>query len=982
VSPAYKPPTAAPPETLVIIGNGMVGHRLCAELVERGGAQRYQIIVLGEEPRPAYDRVNLSKYFSGKTADDLAIGTHAWYREKGITLYTGRRAARIDREAQVVHTACGSRIPYGRLVLATGSYPFVPPVPGIDKAGIFVYRTIEDLDAIIAHGKKCATAAVIGGGLLGLEAAKAVRDLGLKTTVVEAFTRLMPRQLDEPGAALLFREIQRQGVQVLLGKATESVLGNGVVQGLRFKDGETLPTDMIVVSAGIRPRDELARDCGLAVHERGGIVVNDHLETSDQRIFALGEAALHHGMIYGLVAPGYEMAEVLAKRLLGEAGAFTGADLSTKLKLLGIDVASFGDPFAQEEGVESIEYRDAISGIYKKVLLGAGGKRVLGGILVGDSSAFGALSHYARSGDVLTISPGELLGMGAGDSLASGTLPDAAQVCSCNNVSKAQVCEAIRANDLRTVAEVKTCTRAGTGCGGCLPLVNDLLHETLREAGVSVKKTICEHFPLSREELVHAVKVRQLKTYHEVLSTVGKGGGCEVCKPAVASILASLWNQPIIAQATIQDTNDRFLANIQRGGTYSVVPRVPGGEITPEKLIVLGEVARKYDLYCKITGGQRIDLLGARVEQLPLIWEELVDAGFETGHAYGKSVRTVKSCVGSTWCRFGVQDSTSFAIELEERYKGIRAPHKLKFAVSGCIRECAEAQCKDVGLIATEKGWNLYICGNGGAKPRHADLLAADLNHATAIAYIDRFLMYYIHTADPLTRTSVWLEKLERGIEQVREVVTQDSLGICATLEADMAKLVAGYQCEWKLVVENPEQRARFQQFANSPAPDPAQRFIRERGQRRPADWPRENTHAPKSNTAAPMEWFNAGRTGSFPADGGMAIEYGNTQLAVFRHQYSGKWFATQNLCPHKKDMVLARGLVGEKAGEPKVACPMHKKQFSLVTGACLSGDDLSIATFEVKEEGGYVYLLLPRPEDLEAMLPALEDCAVPCAHT
>jgi len=558
-------------------------------------------------------------------------------------------------------------------------------------------------------------------------------------------------------------------------------------------------------------------------------------------------------------------------------------------------------------------------------------------------------------------------------------LPDSAQVCSCNNVTKGQICEAIRANELRTPAAVKTCTRAGTGCGGCMPAVTDLLTAELKAAGIAVKKTICEHFQLSRQELLHAVKLRKLKTYAEVLSALGKGGGCEVCKPAVASILAGLWNEPIVAQATIQDTNDRFLANIQRGGTYSVVPRVAGGEITPEKLIVLGEVAKKYDLYCKITGGQRIDLLGARVEQLPDIWEELVAAGFESGHAYGKSVRTVKSCVGSTWCRFGVQDSTAFAIRIEERYRGVRSPHKLKFAVSGCVRECAEAQCKDVGLIATEKGWNLYVCGNGGAKPRHADLFAADLDDETAILYIDRFLMYYIQTADPLTRTSVWLEKLEGGLDQVRDVVIHDSLGICETLEADMARLVETYACEWKAVVESPERRAAFAHFANSPRPDSAQTFVRERAQRRPADWPKATAALPAPRADAEKNWFNAGRVESFPQDGGMAIEYGDTQIAVFHHAHTDKWYATQNMCPHKHDMVLSRGLLGDKAGEPKVACPMHKKQFSLESGVCLTGEDLAIMTFEVKVEAGFVYLLLPSGEVLADAMGAAR-CVHVCA--
>jgi nitrite reductase (NADH) large subunit len=540
-----------PPENLIVIGNGMVGHRLCEELAKRGGTQRYQIIVLGEEPRPAYDRVNLSKYFAGKTADDLLLGPRGWYREQGITLYTGIRAATIDREARIVHTACGSRIPYAKIVLATGSYPFVPPAPGMDKKGIFVYRTIEDLDAIIQYSKACASAAVIGGGLLGLEAAKAVRELGLKTCVVEAFTRLMPRQLDDTGSALLLREIERQGVEVKLGRVTESVLGNGAATGLRFKDGDVLPTHMVVVSAGIRPRDEIARGAGIATHERGGVIVNDQLETSAPNIWAIGEVASHRGMVYGLVAPGYEMAEAVAKQLMGETASFTGADLSTKLKLLGVEVASFGNPFAEGEGVEPVEFRDTVSGVYKKVLLGMGGRRLLGGILVGDSSGFGALAHYARTGDMLTMAPGELVGVGdAAVSAGAGALPDSAQICSCNNVTKAQLCEAIRTNELRTVTAVKTCTRAGSGCGGCLPMVTDILNEELKKAGVAVKKTICEHFQFGRQELFHGVKVRRLKTFDDVITAFGKGHGCEVCKPAVASILASLWNEPILQQQT------------------------------------------------------------------------------------------------------------------------------------------------------------------------------------------------------------------------------------------------------------------------------------------------------------------------------------------------------------------------------------------------------------------------------------------------
>jgi nitrite reductase (NADH) large subunit len=408
---------------------------------------------------------------------------------------------------------------------------------------------------------------------------------------------------------------------------------------------------------------------------------------------------------------------------------------------------------------------------------------------------------------------------------------------------------------------------------------------------------------------------------------------------------------------------------MQKNGTYSVVPRILGGEITPDQLIALGRVAKKYRLYTKITGGQRIDLFGARVEQLPDIWEELVAAGFESGHAYGKAMRTVKSCVGSTWCRFGVQDSTSMAIRVENRYKGIRAPHKLKSAVSGCVRECAEAQSKDFGLIATQKGWNVYVCGNGGASPRHADLLVSDVDDDTAIRTLDRFLMFYIRTADRLTRTSVWLEKMEGGIEQLRKVIVDDSLGIAADLDRDMQKLVETYSCEWADVVRDPAKRALFRHFANDPRGDDSIRFVPERGQRKPADSPRfeERATKPRRLPIVRRQWVRVASVADVPPNGGIAARHGAAQLAVFHFASRGEWYATQNMCPHKRQMVLARGIVGDQAGAPKVACPLHKKTFDLRSGACLSGDALEIATFPVRIEDGGVWVELPPAEELAA---------------
>jgi NAD(P)H-dependent nitrite reductase large subunit/NAD(P)H-dependent nitrite reductase small subunit len=958
---------AAPRETLVVVGNGMVGHRFVESLLERGGASRWRVVVLGEEQRPAYDRVHLSELFAGKTPAELALAHAEDYAREGIELRLGARAAALDLAAGAVETAEGERISFDRLVLATGSAPFVPPLPGADLANVFVYRTIEDVECIRRSAVGAKRGIVIGGGLLGLEAAKALRDLGLETHVVEAAPRLMPRQLDDAGAAALARRIEALGVRLHVCRSTAALRGEGAVAALRFADGAELPADVVVISAGIRPRDELAANAGLARGPRGGILVDDELRTSDPRVFAIGEAAVHRGTVYGLVAPGYAMAEVLAANLTAEAGVpprrFEGADLSTELKLLGVDVASLGDPFAPVAGGAtpgSIVFEDPRRDVYARLVLSPDRRRLVGGVLVGDTTQYRRLLGLLREGKELPESAEELLFGASAAPAAGAACGDAAGVCSCNNVSAGRLREAIRAGELSDLAALKKATKAGTGCGGCLPSVAAILNQELAAAGRAAANHLCQHFAHSRQELFQIVKITGTKTFEALLASHGRGAGCEICKPAVASILASLWNEPILAQDTIQDTNDRFLANIQRGGTYSVVPRVPGGEITPEKLIVLGQVAKKYGLYCKITGGQRIDLLGARVDQLPDVWRELVEAGFESGHAYGKAMRTVKSCVGTTWCRYGVQDSTGLAIRIEERYRGIRAPHKLKAAVSGCIRECAEAQSKDFGVIATEKGWNLYVCGNGGSKPRHAELLAADLDEETLIRTIDRFLMYYIQTADRLTRTARWLEGLPGGIAYLREVVIEDRLGIADELERQVQHLVDTYECEWKQVVEDPERQKRFRHFANAEEPDDTLRFVEERGQRRPADWtgaaPAEPTEAPRVTE----RWVPLVAAADVPRDGGVAVRHEGRQLAVFHVSATGRWYATQNGCPHQGDMVLARGIVGDDQGRPKVACPQHKKTFDLERGDGLSDVELRIETYPARAEDGVVYVKLP----------------------
>ena len=525
------------------------------------------------------------------------------------------------------------------------------------------------------------------------------------------------------------------------------------------------------------------------------------------------------------------MARTAVASLCGGETRFVGADMSTKLKLMGVDVGSIGDAHASTAGAQELLLLDRVNGIYKKLVTDGEGNRLLGAILVGDGADYERLLQYYQNGVALPQPPLSLLVGEAGTAPAPLVLPDSAILCSCHNVSKGDVVAAVRAGN-HELSAVKSCTKAGTGCGGCSNLLKQVVDQTLADLGVEADKGLCEHFAYGRQELYHLARVGELKSFEALRDKHGQGLGCDICRPTVASILASLWNEHVLEKShrALQDTNDAFLANLQKDGTYSVVPRIPGGEITPEGLITIGEVARKYGLYTKITGGQRIDLFGARVDQLPAIWGELVVAGFETGQAYGKSVRTVKSCVGSTWCRYGVQDSMTLTQTLENRYKGLRAPHKLKFAVSGCTRECAEAQSKDIGVIATERGWNLYVCGNGGMRPRHADLFATDLDEQTLIRYIDRLLMFYVRTGDRLQRTSVWMENMEGGLDYLKSVIIEDRLGIGAELEAMMGEIVGTWQCEWKSTLADPDKLKLFEAFVNRPEDETPPRR-EERGQ-------------------------------------------------------------------------------------------------------------------------------------------------------
>ncbi|ENT2958754.1 nitrite reductase large subunit NirB [Enterobacter cloacae] len=916
--------------TLVVVGHGMVGHHFLEDCVNRNLHQQYQIVVFGEERYAAYDRVHLSEYFGGRSAESLSLVEGDFFARHGIELRLSQQIVAIDRDAHVVRTASGHETHWDKLVLATGSYPFVPPVPGNTLPGCFVYRTLDDLDNIAAHAKGSRRGVVIGGGLLGLEAANALKQLGLETHVVEFAPNLMAVQLDNDGAAMLRKKIEALGVGVHTSKATTEIAATDDGLVLHFADGEQLDTDMVVFSAGIRPQDALARSSGLAIGERGGICIDTACQTSDKDIFAIGECALWEGKIFGLVAPGYQMARVAAATLAGEEKSFTGADMSTKLKLLGVDVASFGDAHGRTPGALSYQWTHGPQQIYKKIVVSHDNKTLLGGVLVGDASEYATLVQMMLNGISLPKEPETLIlpafSGSAPKALGVAALPESAQICSCHNVSKGDICQAVSAGATE-IGTIKQCTKAATGCGGCSALVKQVMEFQLAEQGVEVKKDICVHFPYSRQEIYHLVRVNHIRTFDQLISRYGQGHGCEICKPLVGSVLASCWNEYLLkpAHLPLQDTNDRYFANIQKDGTYSIVPRMPAGEVTADGLIAIGQIAKRYGLYSKITGGQRIDLFGATLEQLPEIWQALVEAGFETGHAYGKSLRTVKSCVGSTWCRYGVQDSTGLAVKLEHRYKGLRAPHKIKMAVSGCTRECAEAQSKDVGVIATDKGWNLYLCGNGGMKPRHADLFASDLDEETLIRTVDRFLMFYIRTADRLQRTSTWMDNLEGGLDYLREVILDDSLGIAQELEQEMARVVETYQCEWQTTLNDPNRLALFRTAVNGPATEENKR------------------------------WQEICGLDEIPEQAGIGARLGRKPIALFR--FGKSVYALDDQEPGSDANVLSRGILGDAAGEPVVISPLYKQRIRLRDGCQVDNGEPAVRAWPVKIENGKVWV-------------------------
>lgn len=860
---AATPNTATRFRRIVVVGGGPAAHRFVEAMASRGLAD-WHITVLTEEIHHPYDRVALSQALTDIDVN-LTLGELSLWDHPSVTLVRGAEVAGIDPAQGTVHTMTDGELthyPYDELVLATGSDATRLSIPGAEHT--HVYRTLEDVwtlnqqvTALTEKLGRTVQTAVIGGGLLGLEAAAGLIKLGAESIVINGGRWLMNAQLDEGAGQALGRLVAAKGMAAAIGQYPSAIQTDdaGAVTGVLMADDTVVAADLVVVSVGVRPRDELARNSdGAAQHgfelgPRGGLVITDGCATTVPHVWAIGEVANFDGMCLGLVAPANTMAEIVADRLHGGSATFPGFDTATKLKLSGVDVASFGDAFARTENSLEVVYADPARGVYQKIVTSPDAKTLLGGIFVGDASPYTSLRPLL--GRELPAEPGAFLSAAGGGEAPAVELPDDAILCSCNNVSVGSIRDAVNgcgscdgAAPVQELSGLKSCTKAGTQCGSCVPLLKKLMEGELAKSGIEVSKALCEHFAMSRRELFEAVRSLELSSFPDILARFGvdetakAGRGCDICKPTVANILASQNSAYVLdeGRGTLQDTNDRALANMQKDGTYSVVPRIPGGEITPDKLAVIAKVAQDYGLYTKITGGQRIDLFGARLEQLPEIWKILVDAGMESGQAYGKSLRTVKSCVGSSWCRYGVQDSVAMAIKLELRYRGLRSPHKFKLGVSGCARECAEARGKDVGVIATADGWNVYVGGNGGATPAHAQLLAKDLDDDTLIAYIDRYLMYYIRTADRLQRTARWQEELDGGLAHVIDVVVNDSLGIAADLEAAMNSHVGNYEDEWAATLADPERLRRFRSFVNAPQEsDDSIVFVPERGQIRPA---------------------------------------------------------------------------------------------------------------------------------------------------
>lgn len=796
---------------LVLIGNGMAGVRTVEELL-KADPSLYEITIIGKEPYPNYNRIQLSSVLQGdKKIDDIFLNTYEWYSRNGITLHTGEEAALIDRQRKRVLTDKGREIPYDKLIVATGSLPFMLPLPGADKEGVIAFRDIKDCETMMETARHYRKAVVIGGGLLGLEAARGLLNLKMDVTVVHIFHHLMERQLDETAAIMLQAELEKQGMRFLLSKQTTKIMGPKRVTGVMFADGSTEKADLVVMAVGIRPNVEMAKRSGLEVNR--GIVVNDYMQTSDPDIYAVGECAEHREIVYGLVAPLYEQGQVLAKHLAGvPTDPYTGSVTFTSLKVSGVDVCSAGE-FRDGGNTRAIRIHDEAQGIYKKILVR--GNRVAGAVLFGDTSDGQKLFSLIRKrADISAF--GKLSLFGGADEAAAGTdwasVPDDEMICGCNGVSKGVIVDAIRNRGCTTVEQIKGCTNASRSCGRCKGQVAEILQHMLSELGESaaaapVKAGMCGCTTLSHDEVRREIRAKGLRSTREVMHVLGWSNpeGCSKCRPALNYYLGMLFPEDYEDESDSRFINERVHANIQNDGTFSVVPRMYGGVTSPEQLRKIADVAEKYNVrMVKVTGGQRIDLLGVKKEDLPKIWEEL---DMPSGYAYGKAIRTVKTCVGSTFCRFGTQDSIQMGIDMERKFERLYTPHKVKMAVSGCPRNCAESGIKDIGVVAIEGGWEIYVGGNGGVELRAAELLVTVKSPEEVLEWSGAFLQYYRENAQYLERTSHWIERV--GLKHVQDVLADPETRRELNERLDVALSVT--KDPWKERVENPELRKQFE---------------------------------------------------------------------------------------------------------------------------------------------------------------------------
>ena len=748
---------------LVVVGNGMAGVACVEQILKL--RHEFEITIFGDETHVNYNRILLSMVLAGeKTADDIVLNDRNWYQDNTIQARLGIRVTGIDRNERVVIDEDGDETPYDNLILATGSSAFIPPIPGVHKGNVHVFRTLDDTRALLTKARKGLKAVVIGGGLLGLEAARGLQLRGCEVTVVHLMETLMERQLDATGGAYLQRKIESLGIRVMLPRQTAALYGNGHVEALRFASGEEVDAELVVIAAGIKPNVELGRKAGLEV--RRGIVVDDHMRTSDPEIFAVGECTEHRGQTFGLVAPLYEQGRVLASAITGDHGAiFTGATPAAKLKIMGVDIFSAGSTDDKEPGVEAIRYEDPSAGVYKKLLLKE--NRLQGVILVGDTEDERRYMDWMRNATDLAPLRRQLLAPPpvADPGLEVAEMADSETVCGCNGVRKGDIIRAIHEHGITTLSSLKECTRASTSCGSCTNLCQQLLRAVAPDFREETKTTLCSCLPFSFEQLRDIVRGQQLKSVQEVLSVYGNRKGCEVCKPALSYMLDMLWCGGHDEDRSARFINDRVHANIQKDGTFSVIPRMRGGVTSPDELRRIADVAEKYKVpMVKVTGSQRIDLLGVKKADLPKVWADL---GMPSGQAYTKGVRMVKTCVGTEFCRFGVQDSTRAGIELERRLENLFTPHKVKMGAVGCPRNCAEATVKDIGMVGQDGSWQVVVGGAAGKSVRKADLLITVETTEEALEACELFFQYYRENANYLERTYDFAERL--GIEKIRK---------------------------------------------------------------------------------------------------------------------------------------------------------------------------------------------------------------------